>query len=379
MRAATCKLRARDGYHPAQYVAQGLPETFPAKRFAERLRQDGGISMVGDSIMLHLHNEFKCQMEYQGLPTDRVEAYGIDYVQQFYTFLPDDVYDRFELRHPGIRLHHELAKAMSLDWVDKVIEKKKKYVLWTTAAWWNPTYFYHRGPWSEYKNWTDVSIEELLGIYRTTLEQTILPVMKSLVDDHGIIPIFMDMPPAGRINLSDGTHGSTNWKGYYYIYAKYNEVGRDVMARAGGLVLPLWDATMPRWQDHRFTDSTTGYDDQLHWCEGASPNNSLPTVWLKMLLKILYGDSFMNDDNVTVNSQSNFITDRVPQWAIAAQSKTSQFIFSSGHVLDDMTISLLSKSHLKSPNCSEADNEVQCSSNILCMRDESNLCIERFE
>ena len=374
-----CNLRGRDGYHPARYVAQGLPKTFPARRFAERLKQDGGIALVGDSIMRQMKSEFICQLEYDGAPTQDMYD-GVYYYQKFFTFLPDNVYDRFELRNThNLPEHDKLAYQMKLDWVDNVIEKKPKYLLFLTAAWWNPTVFYHRGSWNDYKNWTVASLEDVLGIYRTTMEQTILPLMKSLVDDHGIIPIWMDMPPAGRINLSVGTHDNTKWKGYYYVFAKYNEVGRDVMARAGGLVLPLWDATMPRWQDHKGTEAGfSGYDDQLHWCEGTSPNDSLPALWWKMLSTILYGDSLMDDNyNTTVNS--NYTTETISQSANAVQSKTSQSIFSSGRALDDTTISPISKSHLNPPNCSEAaDNQLQCSSNILCMRDENDCCVERF-
>jgi hypothetical protein len=379
-----CNLRARKDYFPAQYVAPGLPAKFPAIPFAERLTKDGGIVFVGDSIGHHPFAEFICQIEAQGNSSNN-HTYNIQFQGGRQAAIPDIVYDKYELRNKRLS-YKDFPGLMKMDWVDEVIRTKPKYVVFATAAWWNPMDWFRRGEWCYYENWESISLEEVLGIYIEVMENVILPTMTSFVEDHGIVPIWMDQPPAGRIDLQTGIQGNNNWKGYYYLFYRYNQIGRDIMARAGGLILPLWDATVPRWQDHRFTDNERGFDDQLHWCEGVSYNN-VPTVWLNMLAQVIYGDS-LNDNSARRSIRQSpvvqFSTPRNQTVIAVGHQERPAFNNRRRHLHGEPTKTIpfvpRSKSHSSSCPCSEASTDpVKCWANTRCFWDEkAEVCVDRF-
>jgi hypothetical protein len=388
-----CNLRGRKDYVPAQYVAPGLPAKFQAIPFAERLTQDGGIAFVGDSLAHQPYAEFICQIEAQQTSSNNITTMMSKYNIQFYegkqAAIPDSVYDRYELRNNNNFSIERFLKIIKMDWVDDVIRTKPKYVVFVTAAWWNPNTWYRRGEWCDYGNWESISLEEVLGIYTEVMENVILPTMTSLVEDHGIIPIWMDMPPAGRIDLQTGIQSVNAWKGYYYLFYRYNQIGRDIMARAGGLILPLWDATVPRWQDHRFVDNVVGFDDQLHWCHGVGHNN-VPTVWLNMLARIIYGDSLKDNSAQRSLRQSPVIQFLTPgnQTTFAVghperRASKNRLLHLNEEPTNTMPFVPHSKSHGSSCLCSEAPeastNPIKCWANTRCSWDtKAEICIDRF-
>uniref|UniRef100_A0A7S3P504 Uncharacterized protein n=1 Tax=Amphora coffeiformis TaxID=265554 RepID=A0A7S3P504_9STRA len=357
-----CSLETREGYTPAQYVAKGLPE-FSAKTFVKNLQVHGGIGFVGDSLMLQLFQELKCQLEAEGLRFPN----SLKYFERFMPPFPDSIMDQFEVGRPLKVVENFPDRVWSLSWVDEAVEQNLKYIVYTTGAWWNPLNFHRRGEWCDYGNWRTVTREELLRIYFVTMEETLLPLLTSLVQDHGIIPIWMDQPPAGKIDQVTGEiFERSKYTSYYEIFPKFNEVGRETFLKAGGLVLPIWDATFPRWQDHLFGEK----NDHLHWCTQYG-RDSVPAVWARLLSSVLFGDGTEKGMQLPGNPQ--VLEDHVPLKPDIASTGKPNSTF-EGYIKNDR----LSSSHRTSCHCSNATAGPRCRANIICVWDkESEVCSER--
>jgi hypothetical protein len=162
----------------------------------------------------------------------------------------------------------------------------------------------------------------MLTIFAETMKQTLLPIFTMLVEHHNIIPIWLDIPPAGKMNLTTGENIEVNltaevrggenfaaesvdpnfFSGYYKVLPRLNDIGRQMMVDAGGLVLPIWDVSFPRWNDHRFGDNPYAYD-QLHWC--AQRQLSVPAVWVQLLAQVLYGNDDETSQRISINNINN--------------------------------------------------------------------------
>jgi hypothetical protein len=281
-------------YFPAKYVANGLPR-WSAQHFKAAMTKHGDkIGFVGDSLMYQLISEFRCLAQ-----AENVYLPNLNYYQVFMSSLPESIHEHFQMR--GRECGDLRTNAFSLNWVHRAISDKVTYVVYNTGAWWNSRTFLARGNWCDYNHWRQATLEETLRIYTEVWEQTLLPIFTSLVRDHGIIPIWLDTTPAGKINLTTGeNHDDNRWVFYYPLFPRFNEIGRRMMVQAGGLVLPTWDASFPRSMDHLFNH--LGGDDQLHWC--AQHHRSVISVWAQLLSQVLYGNE-EEEIKATNNTESN--------------------------------------------------------------------------
>jgi GDSL/SGNH-like Acyl-Esterase family found in Pmr5 and Cas1p len=288
-----CNFTARQGWQPAQYVASSLPE-WSAKRFQEALTKDGdSIAFVGDSLMLQNYHELQCLAEAEQVDIDN----NLKFYRVTLATIPESIQEQWEVRAFN---HEKLKLAFSLEWIDQAIADKVKYIVYNTGAWWNPNNYRERAEWCNYTKWRKATQEELISIFTEAMYKTMLPIFTFLVQNHGVIPVWRDSPPAGNINLTTGEHFHVNaWADNYQILHRFNEIGRQMMVAAGGLVLPIWDASYPRYMDHK---SPTR--DQLHWC--AQYHNSVPAVWVQLLSQVLFGNHIeikaANSSTTTITS-----------------------------------------------------------------------------
>ena len=257
---------------------------------------------------------------------------------------------------------------LSTKWVDRIIELKPKYLVYNSGAWWNDWFVRVRGEWCNYEEWENPTREYMVRVYTEVMEQTILPLFTSLLEDHGIIPVWMDTPPAGIVDLETGELAEQTWAHQYKMFPRFNEIGREIVTTAGGLVLPLWDVTIPRWQDHVFSEHDNN-DDQLHFCTHIE--NAIPAVWARLLEQVLYGDRVDSDEAIQSARLSEPVDILTPGNATTVSNEKSSQA-ESGPIV------LLSKSHLSSCQCSLADDYKRCRANIRCSwDDETGVCLER--
>ena len=118
---------------------------------------------------------------------------------------------------------------------------------------------------------------------------------------------------------------------YWKIFPYLNEIARQTVIEAGGLVLPIWDASIPRWNEHKY--GHTSGDDLLHWCH-ISGMESVPAVWLRLLSHVLFG----NETETGVASHNGF-PDRSLEVASRGEAETglaSAKVFSNGDTETDV-------------------------------------------
>ena len=232
-----------------------------------------------------------------------------------------------------------------------------------------------RGEWCDYENWREPTYEEVIGIYTEVMEQTVYPILKSLVDDNGVIPIWQDVSPGGKINMTTGENFELkSYTPYYKLFPRMNEIGRRITIQAGGMVLPIWDLTMPRWQDHQFFDNTEFADgDELHWCAYHGPQ-SIPAVWTRLLSQVLFGDMLsVSNETYTATSRRRALRESQPQSNSLRKNKTST---TPAFPEDGQFVSLVA-SHQTDCPCSTANGIKHCLANIVCVWDETSGCTER--
>jgi hypothetical protein len=356
-----CNFTARDGYEPARYIANGLPE-WSAKRFKESMdKNNASIAFVGDSLMLQFNHELRCLLE-----SENVHISKLYYHQAFMANPPESVHEQWEVRAFNDNIYRN---AFGLGWVDSVVKNKVKYIVYNTGAWWN-LHFRERGSWCNYSDWRVSTQEEVVSIYEEAMEQTMLPIFKSLVENHGVIPIWSDVPPGGLINLTTGeNYGMNGWADKYKMFPRFNEIGRSMMARAGGWVLPHWDISFPRSMDHRFHDNPAA-NDQLHWC--ALYHNSVPAVWVQLLSQVLFG----NDEIKYTNSSGSNSNDKPKSsslQSIQAENSPAFHAFNS-----TSSFVPLSRSNQSPCKCANSKDRRQCITNIRCSwSNESEACLEQ--
>jgi hypothetical protein len=373
-----CNFTARPDYKPATYVANGWPKKWSAHRFKEAMSKHGDrIGFVGDSLMLQLKHELECLAS-----ADGVFIPNLNFYQVFMASLPDSIHERFEVR--GSIFDDLRNQTFGLEWVHQAIKDKVTYVVYNTGAWWNPKTFWVRGNWCDYNDWRQSTQEELLHIYMETMEQTMLPIFTSLVRDHGIIPIWMDTAPGGKMNLTTGENYDLNQHAHYYtLFPRFNEVGRSMMVRAGGLILPTWDVSFPRSMDHMFADNPKE-NDQLHWC--AQQRRSVPAVWAQLLSQVLYGNDDDEEINTTATNNStesyneykklfqhgrgdmDEVTSRRRAQAFNVRGgRSSQQGDSQGSSTSNEYVAVPLSRSIESPcDCGRAKDKIQCRANIRC-------------
>jgi hypothetical protein len=362
-----CNLTAREDYEPARYVANGLPE-WSAKQFKEYMAEDNGsIAFVGDSLMLQFNHELRCLLE-----SENVHVSKLYYHQAFMANPPESVHEQWEVRAFNDKKYRI---AFGLGWVDAVIRNEVKYVVYNTGAWWN-LHFRERGDWCNYSDWRVSTQEEVMSIYQESMEQTMLPIFKSLVENHGVIPIWSDVPPGGLINLTTGeNYGMNGWADKYKMFPRFNEIGRSMMVRAGGWVLPHWDVSFPRSMDHRLHDNPAA-NDQLHWC--ALYRNSVPGVWVQLLSQVLFG----NDEIKYTNSSNNDNTVSSSLQSIQEETRRAAMEEPGGQDFNSSSsvpFVRLSRSNESPCECADAKSQRQCITNIRCLWSaESEACSERL-
>jgi hypothetical protein len=367
-----CNLTAREGYQPARYTANGLPE-WSAKRFKEAMIEDGGrIAFVGDSLMYQLYSELLCLAEAEN-ETLRFWGPGSVYFQEaLLVTLPEPVHEQFQNIKPTDR------KPFSMEWVDKVIEKEIKYLVFNTGAWWDPSTFVRRSKWCEHGKFGTATQEELISIYIEAMEQTLLPIFTNLVQNHGIIPIWIDVHPGGKLDLTTGENVMMNdWAKFYRLAPRLNEVGRTMMVQAGGWVLPTWDSSFPRSMDHLFTEGKNPQvDDQLHWC--ARYHNSVPAVWVQLLAQVLYGNDEIKYTNNISSSSSNRPSSSLQR--IKEENRRAFVQDSSNSVTSTKPFVRFTQTNEESTcgECAQSTNVHHCRASIRCSwSDESASCSER--
>lgn len=234
----------------------------------------------------------------------------------------------------------------------------------------------------------------MLTIYAESMKETLLPIFRMLVEQHDMIPIWLDVPPGGIVNLTTGEQYDHNkWSGYFKILPRYNEIGRQMMVDAGGLVVPHWDVTFPRWNDH-VLGKPGDHQDQLHWC--FHRRLSVPAVWLQLLAQVLYGND--NEETQAINSSSSSTEASVDQPVLrslqggAADVNEQQpsatrlgrrMLVAATNPVSVSSSSIVPVQRLSSSNqspceCANAKDMNHCRANIRCSWNaESGVCLER--
>jgi hypothetical protein len=324
-------------------------------------KNNASIAFVGDSLMLQFNHELRCLLE-----SENVHLSKMYYHQVFMANPPESVHEQWEVRSFSDNIYRN---AFGLEWVDSVIKNKVKYIVYNTGAWWN-LHFRERGSWCNYRDWRVSTQEEVVSIYKKAMEQTMLPIFKSLVENHGVIPIWSDVPPGGLINLTTGeNYGMNSWTDTYKMFPRFNEIGRSMMARAGGWVLPHWDVSFPRSMDHRFHDNPAA-NDQLHWC--ALYHNSVPAVWVQLLSQVLFG----NDEIKSTNSSGSNSNNKPQSSSLQSNQTENSPAFHDFNSTSSFVP--LSRSNQSPCQCADSKGRRQCITNIRCSwSNESEACLER--
>lgn len=271
-----------------KYVADGL-RPFNATQFTDFFIGKGPLVFVGDSLSGQTRIALQCMLEAGGAqPLPKMISV---FVRPMVAPLPE--------RMEQIEIRRVKKENFDISWVDFAIEANASYVVLNFGAWYSSGIMYGREDWCNYSNWKALSFEDVLIIYEESFRLVLLPQLIRL-KAHGIIPIWRDTAPGGIYDeqigdIKDNIH-SDAWK----IHPVYNRVGRKITQQAGGLLLPIFDLSIARSDDHVRMDATYTEDDQLHWCANNSPY-SVPHVWIQLLQAVLFDE---HSEGVEMHNQS---------------------------------------------------------------------------
>jgi hypothetical protein len=145
----------------------------------------------------------------------------------------------------------------------------RKFVVINVGAWWG--HVKHR---QGDKGAVNRQAEHAYRVHFSAHSDLMIHI-RSLIQDHNVTVIWRDTSPAGICGEHDKylDHGQ---------FSAFNDIARKALLKEGVLMLDIWNATLPYWDQH------IGGGDQLHYC--VYQVESAQNVWIKALIELISND-----------------------------------------------------------------------------------------
>lgn len=235
------------------------------RKFNQRLQAiDAGFTMVGDSLAGTSNMQYVCLEEFANATKEKEESrfFGLTQLNPFLGKLHE--------KYTAVNMPFEEAEWTSWtshNWVEaiKMSNFTKKFIVINTGVW-----FSHVREKINEKGSMDI----VLQAYKLHFHKNsdLMQSVRSLIFDN-ITVIWRDTSPAGICEHKDHYLDHS-------LFIEYNDIARKALAEEGVLMLDIWNATLPYWDQHLEKKG-----DQLHYC--LLQFESAQNIWIEKLMNLI--------------------------------------------------------------------------------------------
>jgi hypothetical protein len=245
-------------------VAEQLKWTATLNAYIQKLREnDAAVMLFGDSLTATMLMQMRCLEIFANIPesetsvtTPLKDGHAFGWSNPFLAHLPKNYTSTAVPERFANKYHNWYEGA-------KMVNSARKYVVLNVGAWWGHVQHRHgEGA---------VDLQEAYRLHFAAHSDLMIHI-RSLIQDHNVTVVWRDTSPAGICGEHDKNldHGQ---------FSSFNYIARKALLKEGVLMLDIWNATLPYWDQH------LGGRDQLHYC--TCQVESAQNVWILSLIELI--------------------------------------------------------------------------------------------